>query len=1250
MFSVAQLAAVSLREGSLREEHCQALPSFGAPTSVVIASTRTRYEQERRSPRRGYVLRTAFAAVRNDVLCAACLLLLRGVGNAFVMPLLLKFVVTAIIDRDSERVMLLLGAILVERVVGAFLEYWGFKTTMTAVPTTGATAISCLVVDKAATPGMVGMAKAGVDPSAIVGRELVVLHEKLGQMMASGFVAVPTFVAGCVSLWVILGWSTIFGIVWMLLTIRLAVLAQHHAKKADEAMSIEATERLRVLNNCLGAAKAIKYFAWEPQFAEALNAGRARECVKLRKRAFFIATAIAVGKLTPVTASLVSFLCFALVGNRMDASDMFAANTVFMTLRFAVGAMSFLSETYKNVKLTTDRVEKLLDLDELPPRSIIHEGSMVLADVSDLGITFREATVSVRVNGALTLGMPGKMTAICGYVGSGKSVLLSSLLGVIEGDEVKGTTRAVARTGWCPQKPFVICGTIRDNILLGRPLDQARLARCLADACFGRDLELLRDGLDEIVGERGTTLSGGQQARLGLARALYADPSLLLLDDPLAAVDPSVGRAMFRAIRLRCAVESAGAVSAPGAVVVLNQLSLLPNFDNIVFMKCGCIVATGSFDEVSKNSEFMSFLEGIDMQTMALDVREDSLLAEDEARLVKCSMIEEPKGNVLTKTSTDQVSKAEAVASGFISWAVWRSYFFAPGRLFFFFVLFVYAVLYLTLGLRDWWLAVWADEDGGSEPFYMLLFTAFSAIHMLVVVFAVTSLSTFVSRAGLLLHGDCVSRLLRAPTSYFDDTPVGRITSRLGSDLALVDSSIPAMLDISLTFSFMVVFLSVVIVANMPFVAIVFFVALVVSFPVVRGVAIFRQDTKRHSNNAMAPILSNLSELCRGAALVNSLGCRDFFVSRHQTLIDRWGLLSNASMYTTPLMQSFVHSTHTMVLALIGAVCIVRIRDLGTSSGVVAMYFSYASLWGIFAMYSMNAFFGLLTSGASLERLVELKIGALPQEAAWRFKEDPQQCDWPSRGEIDFDNVALRYREGYPRALDGFSLKVMPREKIGIVGRTGAGKSSITNVLFRIVDCEGGAVCIDGVDAARVGLHALRESLSMIPQEPLVMDGSVRYNLDPFQRHEDDRLSEALSIAGLGPAVNLDTLAGGSSLSAGQRQLLTFARTLLQNTRIVVMDEPTASVDMQTDRAVQNVVRNVFKNRTMLTIAHRLDTVITCDRIAVMDAGRITELGPPAELLQDSSSLLSKLQAASTKGSLDEMPESLKDSVTCVSL
>jgi len=1264
MLPILRKACSARRKGFLSEADCESLPKLSPSTRSLAEAAEFRWAEELRlaapakgqdnikgccssgKPRRPSLGRVAWLSVRRPFLIGFVALFIRGTSNAVSLPLLIKAIVDSVVDGDFERMRFYLGMLLVERVLGAILEHIGARIMTTQVPARLVATLGSLVVRKAATPGVLGASGAGVDSQVLLGRELTMLYMRLGAMCYKGFIATPSLLSGAVTLVILLGWPALIGVAWVFLTIVFGYRFQTYAKKAEEVMSKIATERLNALGNVLSCIKAIKYFTWEPEFLALLAETRARECNALQIRVNYNLSALTLGKVTPVTGSLVTFVAFALLGNTIHAGDIFAANSVFMTMRFAVGASAVLMEVYKSLQLTLERVQKYLLLAERPTRDALEgeDSSGVLATVDDLYVeTASLADVVLqtgKVNAPFTLSLQGhhvvarrgQLTAVCGAVGSGKTTFLSALLGFAEGETSlrPGSSRLCAQLGWCPQQAVLISGSVRDNILMGRPQDDRKLARCLQEACWGLDLQQLTGGLDETVGTRGTALSGGQQARLCLARALYDEPALLLLDDPMAAVDASVGRFLLRSLRRRCCGNGVEK-DLPGAVVILNQLHFLPNFDQVLVVKGGAVTVCPDFTDFQGSPQGAEMLAGVEPFLLPPESEGDRRADQDELGRVLAFVAGSAKDRGALVDAKGQLAPvSETVAVGLVSFKVLKTYLLSPGWPFLLLIVTTFLTTFSLLGVRDWWMAVWADSGGGNEPKFILVFAALCLLHVLCAYIGVFLVGLFVSRAGRNLHADCMERILRAPMSFFEATPTGRIMSRFGTDLGAMDSTMAAQIDFTMTFGMTFLMMCAAVTAQIPYISIVFALAVALTVPIVHGLVIFQQDLKRHSNNAMTPILSNADEVKRMSLVMDIFHCREFFIARHQQYNDIWTKLSDCVLFTPPIVEIWVNFVHVFVLVATG---FLTMQNTDVSAGLVGMYWSYAALWGLFATSTVGVVMGLLTNLTSLERLLEYKLGNLASEPAWFLPDSKEPAEWPRNApELHFQQVALRYRANLPLALTGLDLHVKGGERLGIMGRTGAGKTSITAVVFRLVDCESGCLLIDGVDVRALGLHRLRKALSMIPQEPIVMSGTVRYNLDPFRKHLDADLLQALTDSGIGEALTLDTIAGGDGcgLSAGQMQLLTFARTLLQKERrIVVMDEPTASVDFQSVRRVQEVWRKVFAGRTVLSIAHRLQTVVDfCDRVCVLEAGRLAEIGTPKELLADPTSHLAKLARA----------------------
>lgn len=580
------------------------------------------------------------------------------------------------------------------------------------------------------------------------------------------------------------------------------------------------------------------------------------------------------------------------------------------------------------------------------------------------------------------------------------------------------------------------------------------------------------------------------------------------------------------------------------------------------------------------------------------------------------------------------LTEAERMQTGAIALSVGVRYVRAMGLRTVAAGLVVCAVAYAAMAGTDLWIARWVGEmqetrssGGGTDTgFFVGVYVALLLAYLSNMLFATYLFNDGSARAGRSLHGECLSWILHAPLSWFEATPSGRITSRFSADLTMVDMALSDMVDVIVQFSFTIIALLLVICTVMPYVTPVAFAGIVAFYFQYVAVDRSQREVKRFANTALSPMLTNVSELVSARVLVRVMGYGDFFHSRHCEFTDhysRYNYFSATLLNWGMLCGTMIAFCITTVAA---AVILLQAGRLDPSLAALGLTYSYMMPY-IFMIFS--AVLGMTKRClTSLERLLEFQSDQVAQEGPWELpgdKQNPALASWPS-GAISFKDVTLLYRPGLEPAVREASFDIPAGERVGIVGRTGAGKSSLIVLLFRVREATSGQVLLDGRDVTSVGLQTLRKKMTVVPQEPLLMQGTVRANLDPFGRHSAEELHRALGGAGLPlDLLEADVGAGGRRISAGEAQLVSFARTLLRRTRLVLMDEPTSSIDAVTDEKVQRMVRSEYSGSTVITIAHRLGTVIDGDRIIVMDAGRVVENGPPEELAADPCSRLSEL-------------------------
>ena len=839
----------------------------------------------------------------------------------------------------------------------------------------------------------------------------------------------------------------------------------------------------------------------------------------------------------------------------------------------------------------------------------------------------------------------GAVAAVVGPVGSGKSTLVEAALGRVA---ATGRVRCARRVGFAPQDPFVATGTIEENILVGRPRDAALLAKAVRFASFERDLEILPDGAETVVGERGTTLSGGQQHRLGVARAVYGDPDLLLLDASLAAVDAAVARAIFDNVKRWTRDDPKRA-----AVLVLSQLHFLPECDRVLVLEGGAVAADGPCEAVVAkdwpDGSFGAFLKA------TLDHPGDEGAAKSVDDLAGTTERPTAAATAATAAATEAdaseaLVKQEKVSRGVVSATVLRNFFQAVGYWRVAAVVFGYVFAGAILAATDVVLAKWTSSRS-TAPGYVAAYASGCAGYLVTLLGASYLGVLWTARGSRGMHTAALATVLGAPMGWFEANPSGRILSRFGADFDIVDIDWGNMFDGFLSMSTMFLMLVVMISAIVP-------VLIPVNLAVTAGllrtlhvINVANRDVKRLANNAVSPLVTNAAEMSRGRVVSRALGCGAFFHERQRRTLD----LMLSGFYTSSCISQAAYANATLwcsAMALCAALVVALVPGL-VSPSVAPVALTYALVSPYFASMMSEVYLQMSLMATSVERVGEYmprdRGGAVPSEAP-RFGDADALADgageapWPPRGRVEFDDVSLRYRPGLPLSLTRASFVLEPATKVGVVGRTGAGKSTLLVALFRLVDVAAGAVRIDGVDAAKLGLKLLRQRLCMIPQEAVVMTGTAKANCDPFGDFDDEQVADALEAVGLSRDL-LHVHLGETSLSTGERQLLALARALLRRSTVVAFDEATAHVDANTDAKIQKVIETQFPSSTLLAIAHRLHTVIKFDTIIVMDHGAVAEIGAPLRLLDETSGPFATMTNALGAAAKDELRDLARGSL-----
>ncbi|CAL1716557.1 unnamed protein product [Somion occarium] len=1021
-------------------------------------------------------------------------------------------------------------------------------------------------------------------------------------------------------------------------------------------------KRAKLLQELLGGMKIIKFFAWEVPYLKRIADYRSHEIKYIRSLLMLRSANNAVAVSLPVLASVLSFVAYSLSGHSLDPANIFSSLTLFQLLRLPLMLlpMSFssIADAQNAVKRLHDvfEAETLIETksidEDMKDAVIIEHGEFTWDSPPPQALSTkkkgllggtktpkRQSTSTPNAGSEMkvfsmkdvNLTIPeGQLTAIVGPVGTGKTSLLEAMIGEMR--KVAGTVKFKGTVAYCPQSAWIQNATVRENICFGRAFDEDRYWKAVKDACLETDLEMLPNGDLTEVGERGISLSGGQKQRINICRAIYVNADILIFDDPLSALDAHVGRSVFNNVFLNAA-------AGKTRILVTHALHFLPQVDYIYTVLDGKIAERGTYQELITNEgAFARFIREFGSKEEKEDKEEEAIedvAVSDEKQVTKK---EKPGG------AAPPLMQAEERNTGAVPGYIYKEYLKAGnGTLILPLLLLSIVFLQGVQVMSSYWLVYW-QELKWDEPagFYMGIYAGLGVAQAGGFAIMGTLFSFLTYFASRQLHKDAIKRVMHAPMSFFETTPLGRIMNRFSKDIDTVDNMLGDSLRMFMNTFSNILGAAILIAIILPWFLIAFFV---VSIAYVWAAIFYRasaRELKRLDSILRSSLYSHFSESLSGLATIRAYGETDRFLVENQKRID----IENRAYWLTCTNQrwlgirlDFLGILLTFVVAMLTVGT--RFSISPSQTGVTLSYIiSVQQAFGWMVRQSAE----VENNMNSVERIVHY-ARQLEQEAPHEIPEAKPPSPWPSEGRVELKEVVLRYRPELPAVLRGLTMSVRPAEKVGIVGRTGAGKSSIMTALYRLVELTSGTITIDGVDISKVGLTDLRRGLAIIPQDPLLFSGTFRSNLDPFGQHDDATLWDALKRAylvedrrlgsidqdddatlGSSTPINRFTLDSpvedeGGNLSVGQRSLVSLARALVINTKVLILDEATASVDYETDRKIQDTIATEFADRTILCIAHRLRTIIGYDRICVMDAGQIAEFDTPKNLYKQTDSI-----------------------------
>lgn len=995
-------------------------------------------------------------------------------------------------------------------------------------------------------------------------------------------------------------------------------------------------KRIGLMNEILAAMDTVKCYAWENSFQSKVQSVRDDELSWFRKASLLGACNSFILNSIPVLVTVISFGMFTLLGGDLTPARAFTSLSLFAVLRFPLFMLPNIITQAVNANVSLKRLEELFLQEErvLLPNPPLDPGLPAISIKNGYFSWDSKAERPTLSN--INLDVPvGSLVAIVGSTGEGKTSLISAMLGELPPTAdasvvIRGTVAYVPQVSW------IFNATVRDNILFGSVFESARYQKAIDVTALRHDLDLLPGGDLTEIGERGVNISGGQKQRISMARAVYSNSDVFVFDDPLSALDAHVARQVFD----RCIK---GELREKTRVLVTNQLHFLSQVDRIILVHEGMVKEEGTFDDLSNNGVlFQKLMENAGKMEEYEEVKEadenvDQEISKPVANGVANHMPKPANGTTKPKEGKSVLIKQEERETGVVSWKVLTRYKNALGGLWV--VLILFACYILTEALRvssSTWLSHWTDQSHSKSygaGYYNLIYALLSFGQVMVTLANSFWLIVSSLYAAKRLHDAMLNAILRAPMVFFHTNPIGRIINRFAKDLGDIDRSVALFLNMFLgqVSQLLSTFVLIGIVSTMSLWAIM--PLLVLFYTAYLYYQSTAREVKRLDSITRSPVYAQFGEALNGLSTIRAYKAYDRMAEINGNSMD------NNIRYT--LVNMGGNRWLGIRLETLGGLMIwITATFAVLQNGRAENQQAFASTMGLLLSYALNIT-GLLTGVLRLASLAENSLNSvervgsyieLPSEAPLVVEGNRPPPGWPSSGSIKFEEVVLRYRPELPPVLHGLSFTISPSDKVGIVGRTGAGKSSMLNALFRIVELESGRILIDGYDIAKFGLADLRKVLGIIPQSPVLFSGTVRFNLDPFNEHNDADLWEALERAHLKDVIRRNSFGldaevseAGDNFSVGQRQLLSLARALLRRSKILVLDEATAAVDVRTDALIQRTIREEFKSCTMLIIAHRLNTIIDCDRIILLDAGQVQEYDSPEELLLNEESAFSKM-------------------------
>ncbi|XP_032733917.1 multidrug resistance-associated protein 1-like isoform X3 [Lontra canadensis] len=964
-------------------------------------------------------------------------------------------------------------------------------------------------------------------------------------------------------LWQELGPAVLAGVAVLVFVIPVNALVATRVKKLKKSQTKNKDKQIKLLNEILHGIKILKLYAWESSYQKKIIEIREQE-LEVQKSAGYLAV-FSMLTLTciPFLVSLATFGIYFLLdeGNILTATKVFTSMSLFNILRLPLFDLPMVISAVVQTRVSLDRLEDFLNTEELHPQNI--ETNYI----GDHAIGFTNASFSWDKTGIpvlknLNIKIPeGALVAVVGQVGSGKSSVLSAILGEME--KLTGVVQRKGSVAYVAQQAWIQNCILQENILFGSIMQKQFYERVLEACALLPDLEQLPNGDQTEIGER-------------------------------------------------------------TRILVTHNLTLLPQMDLIVVMESGRVAHMGTYHELlSKTRNLTNLLQAFSEQEKAHALKRVSVI--NSRTILKDQILEQNDRPSLNQGKQFSMKK-EKIPVGGVKFSIILKYLQAFGWLWVWLSVAAYLGQNLVGVAQNLWLSAWVKEAKHMNEFTgwnqirsskLNIYGLLGLMQGLFVCSGAYILTRGSLAASRTLHTQLLDNVLHLPLRFFETNPIGQIINRFTKDMFIIDTRFHYYLRTWVNCTLDVIGTVLVIGGALPLFILGVIPLMFLYLTIQRYYVASSRQIRRLAGASRSPIISHFSETLSGVSTIRAFGHEQRFIQQNKEVVNE----NLVCFYNNVISNRWLSVRLEFLgnLMVFFAALLAVLAGKSIDSAIVGLSISYALNITQSLNFWVRKACEIETNAVSIERVCEYEN--MDKEAPWIMSKRPPS-QWPEKGIVEFINYQAQYRDDLGLALRDITFQTHGEEKIGIVGRTGAGKSTLSNCLFRTVERSGGKIIIDGIDISTIGLHDLRGKLNIIPQDPVLFSGTLQMNLDPLDKYSDSELWEVLELCHLKDFVQSlpkkllhEISEGGENLSVGQRQLVCLARALLRKTKILILDEATASIDFETDTLVQTTIRKEFSDCTILTIAHRLHSILDSDRVLVLDSGRITEFETPQNLI-----------------------------------